>query len=155
MFLAFISNALVSAMQRYFNVALGKKDFQNYKDVFSMSINILLGLSCLILILGESIGLWFVMTRLNIPSDRFEAAIWVYQISLFTFVANTLHSIPCIYYRSWKDVVLCVCKFVWSFCTTWYGILVDDYSRRSSYHVCIAVFGGNSISEHHLYAILS
>ena len=92
MFLAFISNALVSAMQRYFNVALGKKDFQNYKDVFSMSINILLGLSCLILILGESIGLWFVMTRLNIPSDRFEAAIWVYQISLFTFVANTLRT---------------------------------------------------------------
>ena len=36
MFLAFISNALVSAMQRYFNVALGKKDFQNYKDVFSI-----------------------------------------------------------------------------------------------------------------------
>lgn len=92
MFLAFISNALVSAMQRYFNVALGKKDFQNYKDVFSMSINILLGFSCLILILGESIGLWFVMTRLNIPSDRFEAAIWVYQISLFTFVANTLRT---------------------------------------------------------------
>ena len=40
-FLTFISNSLVSAMQRYFNVALGKNDLQNYRDVFSMSINIL------------------------------------------------------------------------------------------------------------------
>ena len=73
-FLAFISNALISAMQRYFNIALGKKDVQNYKGVFSMSINILVGFSFLILLVGETIGLWFVMNQLNIPASRYEAA---------------------------------------------------------------------------------
>ena len=88
-FLTFISNSLVSAMQRYFNVALGKNDLKNYRDVFSMSINILAIFSCLILVLGETVGLWFVMTQLNIPVDRYEASIFVYQFSLLTFVANT------------------------------------------------------------------
>ena len=91
-FLTFISNSLVSAMQRYFNVALGKNDLQNYKDVFSMSINILALFSCLILILGETVGLWFVMNHLNIPSNRYEASIWVFQFSLLTFVVNTLRT---------------------------------------------------------------
>lgn len=91
-FLTFISNSLVSAMQRYFNVALGKNDLQNYKDVFSMSINILALFSCLILILGETVGLWFVMNHLNIPPNRYEASIWVFQFSLLTFVVNTLRT---------------------------------------------------------------
>ena len=91
-FLTFISNSLVSAMQRYFNVALGKNDLQNYREVFSMSINILALFSCLILVLGETIGLWFVMNHLNIPSDRYNASLWVYQFSLLTFVANTLRT---------------------------------------------------------------
>lgn len=91
-FLAFISNALVSAMQRYFNVALGENNLQNYKNVFSMSINILIGFSLLIILIGETLGLWFVINFLNIPVERFCAALWVYQISLFTFVANTLRT---------------------------------------------------------------
>lgn len=91
-FLAFISNALVSAMQRYFNVALGKNDVQNYKDVFSMSINILVGFSFLILLAGETLGLWLVTKHLNIPLERYGAAMWVYQISLLTFIANTLRT---------------------------------------------------------------
>lgn len=91
-FLTFISNSLVSAMQRYFNVALGKNDLENYRDVFSMSINILALFSCLILILGETVGLWFVMNYLNIPPNRYDASIWVYHLSLLTFVANTLRT---------------------------------------------------------------
>lgn len=91
-FLVFISNAMVSAMQRYFNVALGKNDLQSYKNVFSMSLNIIAIFSCLILLLGETLGLWFVVNHLNIPADRYSAAIWVYHISLLTFIANTIRT---------------------------------------------------------------
>ena len=91
-FLVFISNSLVSAMQRYFNVALGQNNPHRYKEVFSMSLNILFLFSVLIIVLGETIGLWFVHNYLNIPEGRFTAAMWVYQISLLTFVANTLRT---------------------------------------------------------------
>ena len=91
-FLTFISNALVSAMQRYFNVALGKNDLRYYNVVFSMSINVLIVFSAVIIILGESVGLWFVTNHLNIPSTRYAAAIWTYHISLITFVLNVIRS---------------------------------------------------------------
>lgn len=91
-FLVFISNSLVSAMQRYFNVALGQNKPDRYKEVFSMSLNILFLFSVLIIVLGETVGLWFVHNYLNIPEERFTAAMWVYQISLLTFVANTLRT---------------------------------------------------------------
>lgn len=91
-FLIFISNSLVSAMQRYFNVTLGQNNPQRYQEVFSMSLNILFFFSILIMIVGETVGLWFVHNHLNIPAERFSAALWVYQISLLTFVANTLRA---------------------------------------------------------------
>lgn len=91
-FLVFITNSLVSAMQRYFNVALGQNDPVKYQEIFSMSLNILFLFSILIFIVGETLGLWFVNNHLNIPSERSSAAMWVYQISLVTFVANTLRT---------------------------------------------------------------
>lgn len=91
-FLTFISNALVSAMQRYFNVALGRKDILYYNAVFSMSINVLIVFSTIIIILGETVGLWFVMNYLNIPANRYDATLWVYHISLLTFVINVLRT---------------------------------------------------------------
>lgn len=91
-FLTFISNALVSAMQRYFNVALGRKDIKYYNGIFSMSINVLIVFSIIIIILGETVGLWFVMNHLNIPPDRYKATIWVYHVSLVTFIINVLRT---------------------------------------------------------------
>ena len=91
-FLTFITNALTSAMQRYFNVALGENDTEKYNKVFSTSINILLIFSVAIVIIGETIGLWFFNTQLNIPESKTVSAFWVYQLSLLTFVVNTLRT---------------------------------------------------------------
>ena len=91
-FFAFISNALVSAMQRFFNTALGKGDVAQYREIYSTSINVVVLFAAVIFLLGETVGLWFVKTQLNIPSERFAAAIGVYQISLLTFVVNIMRS---------------------------------------------------------------
>lgn len=91
---SFISTALVSAMQRYFNVAIGEGDGAKFSRYFSMSFNILFLFSIVILILGETIGLWFVLNKLNIPTERSVAAFWTYQLALATFIANILRT-PC------------------------------------------------------------
>lgn len=85
---SFISHALVGAMQRFFNVALGKKDSEQYKRLYSMSINIFAIFSLFLVVVGETVGLWFVTTQLNIPHGRETAALWVYQISLVTLIVN-------------------------------------------------------------------
>lgn len=87
-FFSFISSSLVGAMQRYFNVCLGKNDIAEYQRVYSMSFNIFAVFSIFLLVVGETIGLWFISTQLNIPYGRETAALWVYQISLITLIIS-------------------------------------------------------------------
>lgn len=85
---SFISAALVGAMQRFFNVALGKGNKEEYRRIYSMGINIFALFSVFLLLVGETVGLWFVTTQLNIPEGRESAALWVYQVSLITLIVN-------------------------------------------------------------------
>ena len=87
---SFLNSALLQATQRFLNFNLGKKDEETTHKVFCMSLNSYFILSVIFLILGETIGLWFVDTQLNIPENRMHAAHWVYQFSLLTFVINLI-----------------------------------------------------------------
>lgn len=88
-----ISSALSSSISRFITFELGRKNFDKLKMIFSTSVNIQIVLSLIILILGESIGLWFLNNKISIPLDRLEAANWVLQFSLLTFCVNLI-SVP-------------------------------------------------------------
>lgn len=85
---SFINGALTSATQRYLNFYIGRNDEKKTHDVFCMSMNIYIILSFVFLIAAETIGLWFVNTQLNIPTDRIVAANWIYQFTVFSFMLN-------------------------------------------------------------------
>ncbi len=89
-FLSFLTITMSSATQRYLSFSLGKKDKKEFQQLFSMNVLIYLFLAIVIIILAETIGLWFLNTYLNIPSNRLAAANLVYQFSLVTFVINLL-----------------------------------------------------------------
>lgn len=84
-----LSGSMNVAISRYLTVELGRKDLDAYNRVFNVSILIQAGLALLVLILAETIGLWFVNTHLVIPPERMAAANWVYQAA----VAGTVLSI--------------------------------------------------------------
>lgn len=90
---AFITAALSSSTQRYITYYLGKGNVNEHREVFSMSLLIHFLIALLILILGETVGLWFVLKKLVIPAGRMYAAIWVYQLSIVASLINIL-SIP-------------------------------------------------------------
>lgn len=85
---SFISSALVSAIQRFFNVALGQKDDTQFTKVYSMGMIVFVVFSVFLIVVGETVGLWFVKTKLNIPVGRETAALWVYQFSLLTLIIH-------------------------------------------------------------------
>ena len=89
---SFISNSLINAMQRFFNVALGKKDEALFQRIYIMSINIFVIFSAILFLVGETVGLWFVANKLNIPEGREVATMWVYQLSLVTLVVHLLRT---------------------------------------------------------------
>ena len=55
-----------------------------------MSMNVYLILSLIIMVLAETVGLWFVNTQLNIPVSRMNAANWVYQFTIVTFIISLI-----------------------------------------------------------------
>ena len=87
---SFLNSAQLSATQRFLNFHLGRKDYKQTNVVFCMSLNTYILLSVLVVILGETVGLWFVNTQLNIPPERMYAAQWVYQFTLVQFVISLL-----------------------------------------------------------------
>lgn len=86
----FLNTAMASATQRFLNVEMESGDRDSVNRVFSMSVNIHICIAALILLLGETVGLWFVNTGLDIPADRMAAANWVYQFSLLTSCFNII-----------------------------------------------------------------
>ena len=87
---AFLNGALVTSTQRYLTFDLGKGDYNHLKTVFTTSIYIHALISIAIVILAETIGLWFLYNKMVIPAERMTAAMWVYQLSIVTMVIQVM-----------------------------------------------------------------
>lgn len=88
-----LSGSLSNAISRFITFELGRGDLKKLNVIFSTSVNIQIGLSFLVVVLGASIGGWFLNTHMNIPSERLPAANWVLYCSLLVFGINLI-SIP-------------------------------------------------------------
>ena len=87
---SFLNAAMSSATQRFLNFELGKGDLVQVGRVFSMSLTVHFCIAGLVLLLAETVGLWFLNSELNIPAERMVAANWVYQFSVATTLLGIL-----------------------------------------------------------------
>lgn len=87
---SFFNGAMSSATQRYLAFDIGKQDENQLHKTFNSTFLIHIGIGFLILICGETIGLWYINNRLNIPAERLNAANWVYQFSVITAVVGVV-----------------------------------------------------------------
>lgn len=88
-----LSGSLSAAISRFITYELGKGDQSNLNKIFSSAVTIQLSLAGIIILLAETIGLWFLNVKMNIPEIRMEAANWVFQFSILTFAINLI-SVP-------------------------------------------------------------
>ena len=88
-----VTATMTQAVSRFLTFELGRNDPKKLQQTFSTSLNILLLLALLVVLLSETIGLWFVNAKLNIEPDRMTAANWIYQFSLLSFVLEMI-SVP-------------------------------------------------------------
>lgn len=82
--LGYVNSLLAGGTSRFLTIGLGKNDMPKLKLIFSTSFTLCVASAILIMLLGETIGLWFVNTQLNIDPARMEAANWVYQCALLS-----------------------------------------------------------------------
>ena len=90
MMFSFLIYCMTSSTQRFITFELGKGDIQKLKDVFAASLNIHIMIALTVVVVAETIGLWFVNEKLVIPLDRITAANWVYQFSILAFCVNII-----------------------------------------------------------------
>lgn len=84
-----VLNATMTACSnRFITYELGHGNTRSMQEVFSASITIHLLISALVLVLAETVGLWFVETQLVIPPDRMNACRVVYQLTVLCSIAN-------------------------------------------------------------------
>lgn len=87
------TSSLSAAISRFLTYELGKGNLERLKTIFSTSVNVLLLLSLCVVALAEISGVWFLNEKLNIPAGRLEAANWVLQCSIVTFILGLI-SVP-------------------------------------------------------------
>lgn len=86
--MAFLNGALSSSSSRFLTYELGTGNIDQLKKTFSASLNLHICVALLVLLVGETIGLWFFYEKLVIPDERMNAAFWVYQFSIITTMVN-------------------------------------------------------------------
>lgn len=84
--LGFVNQTMQSTYQRYLNVEMGKGNDQGVTKMFSHSISSQVLIAIVVLLLAETIGIWFVSEKLVIPEGREDAAMWVYQAAVWSFI---------------------------------------------------------------------
>lgn len=87
-----VTTVLASATQRFYSYSMGDKQAGGLREIFSSSVNIYLFFSIGVLVLGETIGLWFVNAKLVIPEERLLAANLIYQFSILSFICSMMQS---------------------------------------------------------------
>ncbi len=89
-FFSFLNSAMTSATQRFFSFELGRKDYKRLKQTFNATINIHIVIAFIIFFLAETIGLWFVNTKLVFEESLTTTVQYIYHFSVITFVVGII-----------------------------------------------------------------
>ena len=85
-----LTGSMASAISRFITFEIGTGDQDKLKRVFCASMIIQIVFVAIIVVLAETVGLWFLNTKMTIPADRMVAANWVFQFTLITFCFSLL-----------------------------------------------------------------
>lgn len=88
--LTFLNSAMVQASQRYLSYVQETNDVEEQKRVFSTSLLIHATIAVIVVLLLETIGLWYVNNKVVLLPERLQAANIVYQFSILIFLSKIL-----------------------------------------------------------------
>lgn len=90
MICGFLRPSLAHATQRFYNYELGRDNIEGATTVFTAGFLVQVMFAILIVVICETIGLWYLYNKLVVPDGRFEAVFWVYQIALLSVCLQML-----------------------------------------------------------------
>lgn len=82
----FVRGTLSGATSRFITFELGKGDVERLHQTFSAALVAHIILAILLVIVLETVGLWYVNNKLNVPDNRLYAAKVVYHLSVISIL---------------------------------------------------------------------
>lgn len=89
---AFINVSMVSATQRYLNYYMGRCEAQMVDRVFSASLTLHWAIAAVVVVGGETVGLWLMYHYIKVPEGMFGPAMWTYQLSILATCAQIVRT---------------------------------------------------------------
>ena len=77
----FLNTSLANGIQRFYNAELGRVGLKGITKVYNTSLIIQSVIALCVVVLLETVGLWYLYEKMVIPEERFEVAFWLYQFS--------------------------------------------------------------------------
>ena len=87
---AFLNTSMSNAIQRFYNFQLGKDGEDSVTDVYNTALLLQILIAIILLILLETIGIWYMHTQMVIPPERFATAMWIFQFSVISMLLTVL-----------------------------------------------------------------
>lgn len=86
--ISFLNSSMSGATSRFLTYAQGKNDFNLLKQTFGTSMTIHVAIAIIVVIVLETLGLWFLNHYIEMPHDARYQAFWVFQSSVvITFLS--------------------------------------------------------------------
>lgn len=85
-----LNTTLSTGINRFFNIEIGKRNNEGISEVYKSALAIQLCLAILLIILFETIGLWYFDNVLIIPEDRVKSAFLIFQFATISIIFQVL-----------------------------------------------------------------
>lgn len=83
---SFLNTSLSNGIQRFYNSEMSKSGDEGVKLVYNSALLIQGGIAILVILLLETIGIWYINNKMVIPVERLSTAMWIYQFSVISSV---------------------------------------------------------------------
>ncbi len=89
---AFLNSSLSNGIQRFFNYEMGRNGEDGARKVYNSAIRVQVIFALIIVVLTETVGLWYLYYKMVIPMERFDVAFWIFQFSVMGMVLSIMQA---------------------------------------------------------------
>ncbi|MBE8712361.1 hypothetical protein C4F49_01525 [Sphingobacterium sp. KB22] len=94
---SFVSNSIISANSRFLSFSIGLKNDIEVNKTFTQCLTSSLLIAIFVVLLCESVGLWWLINKLNVPEGKLDLSILVFHLSIvnlfFLLLFTPFHAI--------------------------------------------------------------
>lgn len=84
--MSFLNSSMAGSTSRFLTYELGRGNKENLSKTFSSALFAHIYIAIFVLVVGETVGLWFINTQIVVPDSRIVAVKYVYQFSLYAAI---------------------------------------------------------------------